>query len=470
MKQFLDQNFILESDTARKLYHDYANGMPIIDYHCHLSPQDIVEDRVFNTITEAWLEGDHYKWRAMRANGISEKYCTGDASDREKFMKWAETVPYTLRNPLYHWTHLELQRYFDINTRLDGNSADSIYRNANEQLADLSTQRILGQFKVEVVCTTDDPVDSLEYHQKWREKEKDLKLLPTFRADRAVFTENIEEWNNYIDLLSENAGIGINTYENLIHALGDRHDFFHSMGCRLSDSGLNQLFSEDYNREDVDKIFYQLRAGKVLPDYLADQYRTGVMIEISRMNHSKGWAQQFHLGALRNNRSRMLEELGRDTGFDSIGDHSQANEMSKFFDTLDSTDQLAKTIVYNLNPANNALFATMMANFNDGSVPGKMQFGSGWWFLDQKEGMENQLNTLSNMGLLSRFVGMITDSRSFLSFPRHEYFRRVLCNLIGGDVEKGLIPDDQGLLKKLIQDICYFNARDYFQFDLTRKM
>ncbi len=464
MKAFLDDDFLLQSDTASRLYHDFAKDQPIIDYHCHLSPKDIVENRVFNTITEAWLEGDHYKWRAMRTNGIAEQYCTGDAPDREKFREWAKTVPYTVRNPLYHWTHLELKRYFGVSQLLNGHTADEIYDTSTAALQQLSTQKLLSMMKVQVVCTTDDPTDSLEYHQAWDSDASSLKLLPTFRPDKVLFTSDVSKWNEYVDKLAAAANMDISSFQDVIDALQNRHDFFAEQGCRLSDAGLERLYAEDFTESEVASTFQQLRAGNHVSALDADKFRSAVLLAVGRMNHEKGWTQQFHLGALRNNNKRMLGKLGPDTGFDSMGDFSQAQALSKFLDGLDGTDQLAKTILYNLNPTDNAVFATMIGNFNDGSIPGKIQFGSGWWFLDQKLGMEEQMNMLSNMGLLSRFVGMLTDSRSFLSFPRHEYFRRVLCNLVGQDVENGELPNDMDLLGNLIKNICYHNAKEFFHF------
>lgn len=464
MKNFLSSDFLLQTDTAKQLYDDYASGMPIIDYHCHLSPKDIAENRKFKNITEAWLEGDHYKWRAMRTNGVDEQYCTGNADPKDKFQKWAETVPYTLRNPLYHWTHLELRRYFNIDELLDGKSAPKIYDKANEMLSTMGVQSLLKLMKVEVVATTDDPIDTLEYHAAWQQGNHEMIMVPAFRADKVLFTNDIEIWNKYMDKLSEASSIDISTYDQLLEALNKRHDYFSKFGCKLSDNGLNYIYTDDFNYESVAKTFKVLRNGKNVNSEAEDQFRSAVLYELAKMNHAKGWVQQYHLGALRNNSQRMYNQLGPDTGFDSIGDINQANNMSKFFDRLDATNQLTKTIIYNLNPADNEVFATMAGNFNDGSTPGKMQFGSGWWFNDQKDGMQRQMNALSNMGLISRFVGMLTDSRSFLSFPRHEYFRRILCNLFGEDIENGELPHDVPWIGKLVQDICYYNARNYFQF------
>lgn len=464
MKKFLDEDFLLDNDTARRLYYDYAEGLPIIDYHCHLSPKDILEDRHFSNLTEAWLEGDHYKWRAMRTNGINERYCTGSANPHEKFRKWAETVPYTMRNPLYHWTHLELQRYFHIDDILNGDSADHIYEKANAKLSNMGVQSMLALMNVEVVATTDDPADTLEHHQAWEKNKNRLIMVPTFRADKVLFTDDLEAWNAYIDKLSKAAGKDINGYNQLLEALQHRHDFFGELGCKLSDNGLNHIFSEDFSYDEVVRTFNALREHKQVNEDAADRYRSAVLYELAKMHHAKGWTQQYHLGALRNNSSRMLEELGLDTGFDSIGDFSQASSLSRFLDRLDATNQLAKTVIYNLNPIHNEVFATMAGNFNDGSVAGKIQFGTAWWFMDQKDGMERQMNALSTMGLISRFVGMLTDSRSFLSFPRHEYFRRILCNLFAKDVENGELPNDIDWIGKLVKDISYRNAKSYFQF------
>jgi len=467
MKKFLDEHFLLQSVTAQKLYHDHAENLPIIDYHCHLPPQQIAEDQSFENITQIWLYGDHYKWRAMRSNGIDEKYCTGDASDYEKFLAYAETVPYTLRNPLYHWTHLELQRYFGIDTVLNKESADQIWETANSKLngSEMSCRSLLKKMQVEVVCTTDDPADSLEFHQQLLKEEFDVLVLPTFRADKAMAVDDHQTYNDYLDHLGSVADIEIHRYQDLLDALKKRHDFFASLGCRLSDHGLEKVYAENYHHAETHQAFDKVRQGNRLSEDEAGKLKSAILYELALLDHSKGWTQQFHLGALRNNNSRMLRTLGPDTGFDSIGDFSHAQPLSRFFDRLDSSDQLAKTIIYNLNPSDNYLISTMIGNFNDGSVPGKMQFGSGWWFLDQKEAMEWQMNALSNLGLLSRFVGMLTDSRSFLSYPRHEYFRRILCNLFGRDIENGELPNDLDLVGSTIQNICYYNAKNFFQFE-----
>ena len=466
MKEFLDKNFLLLSNTAEKLYHEYASDLPIIDYHCHLPPGDIAINRNFETITQIWLNGDHYKWRAMRANGIPEKYCTGKTSDEEKFLKWAETVPYTMRNPLYHWTHLELRRYFNINKLLNPDSAKEIYKTCNTLLntEGFSTQNLLKKMNVEIICTTDDPIDSLEHHKKIFDNNFNIKVLPAFRPDKALAIENPVTFNQYLNKLGELTGLDIISFTELIDALKKRHDFFAGMGCKLSDFGIDTFYAENFTVDEISKIFQKARNGKTPDKYETQKYKSALLLELGIMNYEKGWTQQFHYGALRNNNSLMLNRIGPDTGFDSIGDKPVARSMSLFLNSLASSEKLTKTIIYNLNPKDNELVASMTGNFQDGTIPGKIQFGSGWWFLDQKNGIEQQLNSLSNMGLLSRFVGMLTDSRSFLSYPRHEYFRRVLCNLIGEDVEKGELPADIKLLGKLVQDVCYYNARNYFNF------
>ena len=465
-RTFIDEDFLLRSETARILYHNYAKEMPIIDYHCHLPPDQIAEDRSFENLTQIWLYGDHYKWRAMRANGINERYCTGDASDWEKFEQWAATVPYTMRNPLYHWTHLELLRYFDIDILLNKNTAREIYDECNAKLKgpDFTVKALLKKMKVEVVCTTDDPTDLLENHKIIADSGFDVKVLPTFRPDKAMLLiDSPTDFKAYIEKLSSITNITVNSYDSLLAALGSRHDFFAAMGGKLSDHGLEHIYAT-YDEELAKSAFNKTLQG--LPTSFEERtaFKSAVLYDLAKLDHSKGWTQQFHLGALRNNNERMLRELGPDTGWDSIGDYSQATNLSRFLNKLDSTNQLAKTILYNLNPSDNEVLATMTGNYNDGTVAGKMQFGSGWWFLDQKDGMERQMNALSNMGLLSRFVGMLTDSRSFLSYPRHEYFRRILCNLIGTDVENGELPSDIPWLGKLVSDISYHNAKNYFGF------
>ena len=467
-KKFINKNFLLRSDIAKELYHEYAAPLPIYDYHCHLPPAEIAEDKNFDNLAQIWLYGDHYKWRALRTHGIEERFCTGAASDYEKFEKWAETVPYCLRNPLYHWTHMELKRYFGIDKLLHPKTAQEIYQTCSEMLRtpDYSTRNLMLKMNVKVVCTTDDPIDSLEHHKKIAEDGFEVKVLPTWRPDKAMAVEDVEVWNSYIDALASAANVDIHNYDSLLEALRQRHRFFHEMGCRLSDHGLETAYAEDFGWDEIRGIFNKIRARQELN--LAEQlkFKSAMLVEFGYMDHETGWVQQFHLGALRNNNTRLFQSLGPDTGFDSIGDFEIARPLSKLLDRLDQQNRLAKTILYNLNPRDNYLIATMLGNFQDGSVPGKMQFGSGWWFLDQKEGMTWQLNALSNLGLLSHFVGMLTDSRSFLSYPRHEYFRRILCNLIGKDVSSGELPADMALLGKMVQDISFYNARNYFPIDL----
>jgi glucuronate isomerase len=467
MKAFLDQDFLLQSPTAQTLYHQYAAEMPIIDYHNHLVPQQIADDHQFENITQAWLYGDHYKWRAMRAHGVDEKYITGNASDEEKFMKWAETVPYTMRNPLYHWTHLELQRYFGVTEVLNATSAKRIYDHCAALLKtpEYSVKNLLLKMNVKVLCTTDDPIDDLAYHKQIKASGYAIKVLPTFRPDKAMAVDDVATFNSYVKSLAQVVGYGIQDLSTYKKAIGERHDYFHACGGRLSDHGLEHIYAEDYTEEQIAKIFGQLVSGASVSDHEKWQFKSAMLVYFAHLDHAKGWTQQFHLGALRNNNARLLGSLGPDTGFDSIGDFEQAKPLSKFLNHLDSTNQLAKTILYNLNPGDNELLATMTGNFQDGTIVGKMQFGSGWWFLDQKDGMEKQINALSNMGLLSHFVGMLTDSRSFLSFPRHEYFRRILCNLMGQDVENGELPADIEWLGKLVKDISYTNASEFFNFE-----
>ncbi|WP_337042732.1 glucuronate isomerase [Emticicia sp. 17c] len=464
MKPFLDEDFLLQTKTARTLYHEFAKDMPIIDYHNHLPPDQILADKVFSNITEIWLYGDHYKWRAMRTNGINEKYCTGDATDYEKFEKWAETVPYTMRNPLYHWTHLELQRYFDIKDTLSPQTAKKIYDISSEKISspEFSVRNLLRKMNVKVVCTTDDPLDTLEHHQKLREAgDFEIKMLPAFRPDKFILIDN-PNFKTYIQKLGAIVNFEIQSFEDLLKALRLRADFFASQGGQISDHGLEQIYAADFTPETANNAFKNAIAGKTLTETEAVVFKSAILHELGKMYAELGWTQQFHLGALRNNNKRAMRVLGPDTGWDSIGDWSQAIALSKFLGKLDEYDQLAKTIIYNLNPADNELIATMVGNFNDGSMAGKVQFGSGWWFLDQKDGMERQINALSNMGLLSRFIGMLTDSRSFLSFPRHEYFRRILCNIYGNDIENGELPNDVPWIGETIQNICYNNAKNYF--------
>lgn len=466
MKKFMDENFLLKTETARKLYHEHAAKMPIFDYHCHINPKDIADDRKFNTITEIWLAGDHYKWRGMRTNGIAEKYCTGDATDWEKFEKWAETVPQTLRNPLYHWTHLELKRFFGIDEVLSPKNARSIYDACNEKLQtpEYSCRNIIRMANVHTICTTDDPIDTLEYHLKIKADGFEVAVLPAWRPDKAMMVDDPGFYNRYINQLAGVCEMEIDTFGQLIIALNKRHDFFHLNGCRLSDHGLDTAFAEDYSADEIDIIFIKVRSGCRLTSKEILKFKSCMLYEFGRMDHSRGWAQQFHIGALRNNNTRLFNQVGPDTGFDSIGDMPIAEPLSRLLNRLDTENKLCKTVLYNLNPRDNELYATMTGNFQDGSVPGKMQYGSSWWFLDQKDGMEKQINALSNLGLLSRFVGMLTDSRSFLSYVRHEYFRRTLCNMIGNDVENGEIPNDMELLGIMVENISFNNAKNYFNF------
>jgi len=465
MKKFLDENFLLQTPTAQRLYHEYAKGLPIIDYHCHLPQDQIATNLNFNNLTHIWLYGDHYKWRAMRTNGVNESYITGNKTDFEKFEQWAATVPYTLRNPLYHWTHLELQRYFDVYDLLSPSTAKQIYDEctAKLQTPEFAVQSLIKKMNVETICTTDDPLDNLAYHQQLSGNNV-VKVLPAFRPDKAMNADDTVALNAYIDKLEEVADVSISDYDSYLQALKKRHDYFAANGCSVSDHGLENIYAEDYTEEEVRAIFSKIRSGAVLLPGEILKIKSALLFQFAIWDHEKGWVQQYHLGALRNNNTRLLTQLGPDTGFDSIGDFSQARALSKFFNKLDTEDKLTKTIIYNLNPADNEMMATMIGNFNDGSVAGKVQFGSGWWFLDQKDGMIKQMNALSNMGLLSRFIGMLTDSRSFLSFPRHEYFRRILCNLLGDDIENGELPNDIEWTGKIVQDISYYNAKNYFTF------
>lgn len=475
MKKFLDENFLLQSKTARQLYHEFAKGMPIIDYHNHLIPDQVANDINFENLTQVWLYGDHYKWRAMRANGVNEQFITGNASDFEKFQQWAATVPYTLRNPLYHWTHLELQRYFDVHDILNADSAKKIYDecSAKLQTKEYSVRGLLKKMNVKLICTTDDPVDSLEYHQQLRKEDTFTKMNPAFRPDKAMNVDDTASFNDYLSALEKVSDISISSFNDYIAALKRRHAFFAANQCAVSDHGLEEIYAEDYTQTEIVGIFAKIRSGGILSLEERKKFKSAMLVNFAEWDCEAGWVQQFHLGALRNNNSRMLQQLGPDTGWDSIGDFSQAKALSKFLNRLDTNNQLAKTIIYNLNPADNELMATMIGNFNDGSVAGKVQWGSAWWFLDQKDGMIKQINALSNMGLLSKFIGMLTDSRSFLSFPRHEYFRRLLCNLFGEEIENGELPNDIEWVGKVIQDICYNNAKNYFnlqQLDETQKL
>jgi glucuronate isomerase len=467
MKAFIDDDFLLGSDVARDLYHRCVADLPIIDYHCHLPVAQIADDHRFRSMTEIWLDGDHYKWRAMRANGVAERFCTGDATDWEKFEAWARTVPATLRNPLYHWTHLELKNPFGVTELLNERTARAIFDRCNEQLPNLSTQALLRHFRVAIVCTTDDPADSLEHHAALaRRADPHTRVVPTWRPDAALNIDDPSAFNAWVARLEAASGTSIITINDFFDVLDKRHAAFHDVGCRASDHGLEQIYAEPWTDSEVAATFDRVRAGKTVDD--AIRYKSALLHRFALMDHARGWVQQYHLGALRNTNTRMRRTLGADSGLDSIGDFEMARPLARFFDRLDASDQLAKTILYNLNPRDNELFATMIGNFQDGSVPGKMQYGSAWWFLDQIDGMTRQINALSNMGLFSRFIGMITDSRSFLSYSRHEYFRRLVCNLLGDDVRRGLLPDDRELLGRLAQDVSFFNARDYLGLELGR--
>lgn len=467
MKPFIHEDFLLQSETAKHLYHNFAKSLPIIDYHCHLDPKMVAEDHQFSSITELWLGGDHYKWRALRANGVAEKYITGDASDWEKFQKWAGTIPYAMRNPLYHWTHLELKTCFGIDKVLNPDTAKEIFDecNAKLQLPEYSAKNLMRRYKVEVVCTTDDPIDSLEYHKQIKESGFEIKVLPTWRPDKAMAVESASAFKTYIDTLSSVSGIKINSFKEIIDALLIRHKYFEEMGCRLSDHGMEEFYAEDYTEAEIEAIFSKVYGGTELNEAEIKKFKSAMLVEFGKMDADTGWTQQFHYGVIRNNNTKMFKAIGPDTGFDSISQVITAKNMVKYFDTLNSMDKLTKTIIYNLNPSDNTMLATMIGNFQDGSVPGKMQFGAGWWFLDQKDGMEQQMNALSLQGLLSRFVGMLTDSRSFVSYARHEYFRRIMCNLIATDVEKGEIPaSEMSRIEQMVADISYYNAKNYFNF------
>lgn len=464
-KNFINDNFLLENKYAEELYHNYSKNQPIIDYHNHLSPQLIAEDHIFENITKVWINGDHYKWRAMRTLGINEQFITGNASDKDKFLQWGKTVPYTMRNPLYHWTHLELARYFDIHDLLDEKSAEKIYQEASEKVNSkaYSTRNLLRKVKAEFVCTTEDPIDTLEFHQQLAKSDFEVKVSTAFRPDKAILISN-EGYNEYINKLSEVVGFEINTYIDLCNALRKRVTYFDSNGSKLSDHGLEHIYFENFTENEINTIFKKKRENATLTNEENLKFQSAILLFLSETYHEFGWVQQFHLGALRNNNARMHRILGPDTGWDSIGDYAQAQKLSAFLNALDSKDKLTKTIIYNLNPADNEVMATMIGNFNDGSVKGKVQFGSGWWFLDQKDGMTKQMNALSNMGLISCFIGMLTDSRSFLSFPRHEYFRRILCNLLGDEIQRGELPNDMEWIGKMVADISYNNAKEYFKF------
>ena len=466
-KPFIHDDFMLTNDFARELYHESAEKMPIIDYHCHLDPKMIADNYQFKDLTEVWLGGDHYKWRALRGNGVPEEFITGNRGSYEKFEKWAETVPYTMRNPLYHWTHLELARAFGIYDLLSPKTARAIYEDctAKLQTEEYRGQALMQKFNVKVVCTTDDPADSLEYHKKIKDNPFGTKVLPTWRPDKAMAVDNPAMYKDYIKKLGWTAGMEINTYQDLLDALRKRMDFFHDMGCRISDHGMDTFYAEDFEMDEIDKIFRNALKGKRPSEQEVLKFRSAMFLDLGRMYHDKGWAQQFHIGPIRNNNTKMFDLIGPDTGFDAILDLPLAAAGHKFFDRLAMEDKLAKTILYNLNPKDTEVLAAMAYTFNDGTCPGKMQLGSGWWFLDQEDGMKKQMNALSSFGLLSRFVGMLTDSRSFVSYTRHEYFRRILCNLIGEDLQNGKLPkSEMEFIHQMVKDISYNNADRYFNF------
>lgn len=466
---FIDGDFLLENNEARELFHSFAKEAPIFDYHCHLPPEQIASNHQFADIADIWLGGDHYKWRAMRSNGVKERLCTGDATPREKFDAWVATVPYTLRNPLYHWSHLELQRYFDLDLRIEPANADAIWEACNAKLPSLTTHAILDQFQVAVVCTTDDPADSLDTHARIADLGLSTRVYPTFRPDKAYAITDGPAFLAWCERLSTASGIAIKGFDDFIEALEKRHADFHAVGCRLSDHGLECCFSEPCSLGEAKSIYNGVRAGNTVDADAQAKFASYLLREFGRWDAKRGWTKQLHLGAMRNNNTRLFNALGPDTGFDSIGDFSQGRALARYLDDLDATDELPKIVLYNLNPADNYLFATMIGNFQDGSVAGKMQFGSGWWFLDQEEAMQWQMNALSQLGLLRRFVGMLTDSRSFLSYPRHEYFRRILCNLLGKDMARGTLPHDIELIGAMAREISFTNARDHFGLEVDPK-
>jgi glucuronate isomerase len=465
-KSFLPENFLLSNQTSEELYFEFAQAQPIFDYHCHIPPADIAGNRRFENLTQIWLAegryGDHYKWRAMRTKGVPERYITGDASDYDKFLAYARTVPATVRNPLYHWTHLELRRYFGITELLNEDSAPRVWSQANEQLRELTVHRILEKFRVSVICTTDDPADDLSHHQAIRSSRLATRVYPAFRPDKAFTIEQGDAFRSWVDRLEKLSGHRAAELAGLLDALRARHNFFGSLGAKLSDHGIPYTYAAPCGEPEASAIYARARAGETPSETETLKFRSFMLRFFGELDAAAGWTKQLHLGALRNANSRRLAESGPDTGYDSIGDWPQAEPLGQYLDQLESVGNLPKMILYNLNPADNYVLATMIGNFQDGSIPGKLQFGSGWWYLDQKDAMEWQLNALSNVGLLSRFVGMLTDSRSFMSYPRHEYFRRLLCNLLGAEVERGEIPNDRALLGNLVRGICFENAKTHF--------
>lgn len=468
MKPFIHEDFLLQNEAAKELYHDHAADLPIIDYHCHLPPQEIAEDLNFKNLTHIWLYGDHYKWRGMRACGVDERLITGDASDREKFMAWAETVPKTLRNPLFHWTQMELKSPFGVEQLLNSESADEIWETCNEllQQPEFSARSLLERNRVEVVATTDDPTDSLEHHKALsQESDLSFRMVPTFRPDRGMEVESPKGFRRWIAKLEKASGISVSSFTTLLDALKQRHDLFHELGCRASDHGVEEPYGESFTSRQLNRVFTEAMSGKTLSEEDIRSFKSAFLYHCGRMDWEKGWVFQLHVGALRNNNTRMLEKLGRDSGFDSIGDFAMARPLSAMLDRLDAENHLPRVILYNNNPRDNEVFSTMIGNFQDGSVAGKLQHGPPWWHLDQKDGIEKHFDSLSNMGILSEFVGMTTDSRSFLSYSRHDYFRRILCNVLGDEMEKGLLPDDMELLAEMTRKICYDNSRQFFRFD-----
>jgi glucuronate isomerase len=464
--QFLATDFLLSTPTSEKLYFEFARDLPIFDYHCHIPPAEIAQNRRFENLTRIWLNdgryGDHYKWRAMRAHGVPESCITGDASDYDKFLAYAKTVPATIRNPLYHWTHLELQRYFDITELLDETSAPRIWEQANERLQDLTPQRIIEKFKVSVICTTDDPTDDLEHHQTIRKGDLSAIVYPAFRPDKAFAIDQVESFNQWTDRLAKISGSACRDLSEFLDALRSRHRFFDDQGAKLSDHGIPYCYSAACDESEARAIYGKVRSGAAPGDDETLKFKSYLLQFFGELDAEADWTKQLHLGALRNTNSRAFKQLGPDTGFDSIGDWPQAEPLVRYLDQLESVGKLPRMILYNLNPNDNYLLATMVGNFQSGPTPGKLQFGTGWWFLDQKEAIEWQLNALSNCGLLTHFVGMLTDSRSFMSYPRHEYFRRVLCDVLGREVERGELPNDEGLLGSLVRGICFENAKGYF--------
>jgi glucuronate isomerase len=470
MKPFIHEDFLLQSGAARDLYHGYAEGEPIYDYHCHVPAGQIAENHRFADLAEIWLGGDHYKWRAMRANGVSERFCTGDASPREKFDAWVATVPHTLGNPLYHWSHLELLRYFGVRSLISPESAEAIWEAAQAKLPALRVHDILDLHRVAVVCTTDDPADPLDAHQAIARSGLKTRVYPAFRPDMALSVADPAAFNPWLERLASVAGQGVRSLDDFLGALKARHDAFHAQGCRLSDHGLETALAEGCTPAQARTVFDAARSGRAASPEEAARFGSFLMLEFGRWDAHRGWTKQLHLGALRNANTRLLGRLGPNTGFDSIGDFGQARALGRYLDALDRTDELPRMVLYNVNPSDNYAFASMAGNFQDGSIAGKVQFGGGWWFLDQKEGMEWQLNALSNIGLLSRFVGMLTDSRSFMSYPRHEYFRRVLCDLLGGQMERGELPSEMSLVGSMVRQICFANAKDFFRLELDPRL